>query len=48
MDYKVRRFLKDSISIRGKGETRKLVQVNKAIKYINIKEKEEEGSILYN
>jgi len=50
VDYKVRRFLKDSISVRGKGERYiSAARVNKVTKCVNIKgEGEEEGSILYN
>ena len=51
VDYRVRRFLKDSISARGKGETRKRGagnKVTKRVERVNIKGEEEEGSILYN
>jgi len=49
VDYRVRRFLKDSISARGKGRYISAAWVNKITKCVNIKgEEEEEGSILYN
>jgi hypothetical protein len=51
VDYRVRRFLKDSISIRDKGEIYKRGvgnKVTKRVKRVNIKGEEEEGSILYN